>query len=57
MNWRRSQINGIRQFGSFIGLNFKDVDSAIKPGQLIYIFQKEIDDHISPFVFIRNMKI
>jgi hypothetical protein len=51
MNWRKSQINAISQFGSYISLNFKDINLKVKPGQLIYIFQNEIDDHIHPFIF------
>ena len=54
MKWRKSQIDGIRQFGSFIGIHLQDFQDFIIPGQIIYLFQDRVDDHISPSVFIKR---
>jgi len=54
MKWRKTQIDSIKQFGSFVGVHLRDFGDFIIPGQIIYLFQKEFDDHIRPSVFIKR---
>lgn len=54
MKWRKTQIDGIKQFGSLLGIHLQDFGDFAIPGQIIYLYQKKVDVHIRLSVFIKR---
>ena len=54
MNWRKTVIDEIKDFGFRQALHLKDFKIDIKPGQIIYTYQQDIDDLIIPLTFIKK---
>ncbi len=54
MNWRNTEIDAIKDFGFCQAVHLKDFSITIKPGQILYIFQPDSDDHIIPLTYVKH---
>jgi NAD(P)H-flavin reductase len=55
MNWRITEIDEFKDFGFRQALHLKDFKISYNPGQIIFIYQPEIDDHIVPLACVKDV--